>query len=662
MASQYTSDLSRTILKDIYGDLAEKVVGCLLDYGRLTASQLSKYTNIPTPAIRRALVPLIQNKFVLYWIHPDSPKICHYYANPAEVIRLLAIPQILAVVADKYPDKPNSVTSKAPEILKNIFAYGHIRASDYIEGSASQLAAELELQEGGSVQTAADHEYHLDRARTEINKTMTDLLTKKFLSPLFAFDFHPRDDMYDLMYKTHYGKLPRSQSETSRKVAATDAANAEMNELLAQRDAANAGLITEETLRAKTSNGSSAGTSSGAAAAAAAAAASRRVRRNVAAANTLSGPRLVVNPETVLAVNYDKFLLMFRNDELAAIASRTIGKISGQVYRSLLRCYETKLLRCSQKVISEGSFYITTTTVINALDPNIDLVNSIVNPTVNRNGLKRPQDELENEDEDEYGNTSKRPRSESVPFITDDEPQDFEDDAAQSTDFPNGSNSHTGNGYGSTKKFTAMDVNKHLELLAASPLSLLVKAGNRGGGEWFVPFDELRTTMKRLRYDEIIRNKFGTSAIRILRIIREKGMANDELLARVALLRADTISKLCTQLHEFGALDLQEVPRSADRAPSKTIFMWCHTPSRAYGLVAEYILKTLTRLMERIQAERQNHPVLLAKLRREDVKQNEDLYLTAQEKQEIAQLRQAEERLLIQINRVHALSRVFTEY
>lgn len=667
MASQHTSDLCRIILQDIYGDLAEKVVGCLLDFGRLTVSQISKYTSIPAPAIRRALVPLIQNRFVLYWIHPDTPKLCHYYANPAEVIHLLSIPQILATVSEKYPDNAiatSSGGSKAPEIVKNIFAFGHIRVSDYIDGAASQAAAQLNADVNDGQLQSSDYDYQLDRARGDISKVMTDLVSKKYLVPLFAFDFQPREDVYSVMYKTHHSKLPRTQSESSRKTAATDSADAEINDLFGQRDTPNAGLISEEALREKT-NGSANVTVSGAQLAlGGAAAAARRVRRNVAS-SALAEPRLAVNPESVLSVNYDKFLFMFRNDELASIAAKTIGKISAQVYRSLLRCYEAKVMRCSQKVIPDEGFCITTTAVINALDPTLDLRNSIVNPVSNINGNKRSLDE---DDEDEGYGRAKRPRSESGPFITDDDAEDPENDENEDYTHYNGSlngngkgNGHS-NGHGATQRFTALDVNRHLEVIASSPLKLLSKTGNRGGGEWFVPFDELRNIMKRLRYDEIIQNKFGPAALRVLRIIREKGMANDELLARMALLRADTISKICAQLHDFGALDLQEVPRSADRAPSKTIFMWFHASNRAYGLAHEYILKTLTRLVERIQAERQQHPVVLAKLQREDVKLNEDLYLTPQEKQEIAHLRSVEERLLVQTNRVQTLLRVFSEY
>lgn len=648
MASQEESDLCREILKEIYGDLAEKVVGSLLNFGRLTAAQISKHTELPVPIVRRALVPLIQNRFVLYWIHPNTPKVCHYYANTTNIIHTLAIPQILTTVTAKFPEKD----SRAAEIIKNLFAFGHIRASDYIEGVASQTVAQISAEE-----TAEDSEYQVDRARSEISKVITDLVSKKFLIPLFSFDFNHQEDLRLEMYQQELKKLPRTGSETARKASATDSMEKEYSSLILKRDSENAGLITQEALREQLANENGKGNDgkpNGAANAA------RRVRRNVAHAQ----PKLVVDPNTVLSVNYDKFMVIFRNDELAGIAARNIGRVSAYIYRHLLRCYEAKILRCTQKVPNETGFYITTMSIINSLDPTTDIRSSIVAPSSDPNhsiGVKRPADE--DIDDDPYLNATKRPKTENEsPFITDDGADDDNDLSNLLDDSQTNGNGLGINGNGNGHRINAMDVNRHLELIAASPLKLLVKLGNRGGGEWYVPFDSLRDIMRRLRYDEIIEHKFGTEALRILRIVREKGMGNDELLSRTALLRADTIHKHCLQLHTFGALEMQEVPRSADRAPSKTLFMWFHRPQRAYALAEEYLNKTLTRLLKRVRAERKEHPVLLAKLRREDVRQNENLYLTPQEKQEISQLRSKEEKLLVQVNRVQSLLRVYSEY
>lgn len=611
MATQAVTDLCKIILRDVYGEVAETIVGSLLEYGRLTAQQIAKHTDLSVSAVKGALVALVQNRFVLFWIDPATPKICHYSANYKEIIHVLSSGSILDIISSKFSDN----NSRAPEIVKNILVYGHVRAVDYLEHANSED------------NTADQDEYETDKNRNSLSRSMTDLVIKRYLTPLYDFDFQPPSDIYQQIYKNNYAKQARGQSENARAAAATSAAILERDTLFGSRDAPDAGLIPIETKGNQAS-------------------AAKRVRRNQVG---LVEPKYTVNPEAVFAVNHDRFLLSFRNDELAKLATKTIGPVTGKVYRQLLRCYENKLFRCSQTVSQTADYFITTMSIMQGLDPSLDLKNTIVMPSYN-GGKRKDMD-----DQDQNG-ISKKLRTNTGGFIMDNGEDDEDDDMDSKSDDMENSYSESGS------KITLVNVSRHLDLLASSPYNFVIKAGNRGGGEWFVPFEELRETMKRVSYEQIIENKFGPLALRLFRIIKDKGMVNDELLARTALLRADTIAQLAATLHDFGALDLQEVPRSNDRTPVKTFFLWFHNPKRSYGIILQDMYKALSRMYKRILAERKEHPILLAKLDREDVKENEDMYLSAAEKQEIYELRSLEEKLLVQIDRLQGLTRIFDDY
>lgn len=622
MASQAVTDLCKVILNDIYGEVAELIVGVLLDFGRLTTPQIAKNSGLTTATVRRALVALVQNRFVLYWIDPATPKLCHYSANFKEILNVLSTGSVLNIVSSRFTDQ----NSRAPEIVKNILVYGHIRVADYLESGS--IGA---MNDDSSHANGDTNGYDQDKAKSNIAKIMTDLVSKRFLTPLFDFDFSPANDVYQQLVKKHLSQISRNQSENARMIAATAGATKERDELFGARDTPTAGLVAATVAKSSIN-----------------AQMTKRVRRGQ---SSLGDSKYTVNPETVLSVNHDKFMLVFRNDELAKLAAKTIGPITAAVYRQLLQCYEAKIFRCSQPVTQTANFFITTMAVMQGLEPTLDLKGSIVMPTYK--SAKRKASEY---DEDSVPNGSKKIKTDDGPFIMDDgsaEEETYEDEDM----YDNENDINT-----SSKKMTIADVTKHLELLANSPLKLVLKAGNRGGGEWFVPYAELRETLKRVTYEQIIENKHGLVALRLLRIIKDKGMANDELLARTALLRADTIAQTASTLHDFGALDLQEVPRSNDRTPVKTFFLWFHNPKRAYNIVLQDMYKALSRMYKRILAERKEHPILLAKLDREDVKENEDLYLTASEKKEIWELRSTEEKLLVQINRLQALTRIFAEY
>lgn len=613
MATQAVTDLCRVVLSDIYGDVAEKIVGSLLENGRLTPQQIAKTTDLAISTVKGALVALLQNRFVLYWIDPVNKKQCFYSANWKEILKVLETGQVLNVVADRFSGE----NTKAPEIVKNIMVYGHIRAKEYLE--------QIEETNGQALENG--YTTKVDNLKNPAARVMTELVSKRYLTPLFDFDFQPEDDIFQQLLKKHYSKVSRNQSENARMAAATASARKERDELYGTKDAENAGLIPVESQSKKAMPGT------------------KRARRNPG----FNEPKFTVDPETVLAVNHDKFLLAFRSEELTKLALKTIGPVTAAVYRQLLECYERKLRRCSQKVTQTADFFITTMSIMQGLDPDLDLKDSIVMPSF---GRKRR--EMEEDDSDaELNANPKRLRADTGGFIL--TADDGDEDGDEDGDAYNESET-------TRKKISIVDVTRHLDLLAASPLKLVIRAGNRGGGEWYVPFDDLRETLKRVSYEQIIENKLGPLAIRLFRIIKDKGMVNDEMLARTALLRADTIAQLAATLHDFGALDLQEVPRSNDRTPVKTFFLWFHNPKRSYNIILQDIYKGLSRMYKRIISERKEHSILLGKLEREDVKENEDQYLTESEKQEIKELRSAEEKLLVQIGRLQTLARIFDEY
>lgn len=57
-----------------------------------------------------------------------------------------------------------------------------------------------------------------------------------------------------------------------------------------------------------------------------------------------------IDEDLVLRVNYDKFLVLFRNDELVELAKDRMGETTALVYKELLRVMESKILRCHDPI------------------------------------------------------------------------------------------------------------------------------------------------------------------------------------------------------------------------------------------------------------------------------------------------------------------------
>ncbi|RKP04728.1 hypothetical protein THASP1DRAFT_33467 [Thamnocephalis sphaerospora] len=101
-----------------------------------------------------------------------------------------------------------------------------------------------------------------------------------------------------------------------------------------------------------------------------------------------------------------------------------------------------------------------------------------------------------------------------------------------------------------------------------------------------------------------------------------------------------------------------EVPKTADRAPSRTFFLW-HVPTeKCFQILLKNTLTSLANVRQRARLEREKRAALLIKSTRLDVKENPELLSEAEHtmlrelKSVLRRLGQAEMRLMQQITQL----------
>lgn len=87
--------------------------------------------------------------------------------------------------------------------------------------------------------------------------------------------------------------------------------------------------------------------------------AKRRKQAQTAFVNTSLDNEITVGLDESIAlrVNYEKFLVFFRNQELIALAEKKISKVTAQVYGELLKIMESKVHRCRYDADIEENEY-----------------------------------------------------------------------------------------------------------------------------------------------------------------------------------------------------------------------------------------------------------------------------------------------------------------
>ncbi|PKC05068.1 hypothetical protein RhiirA5_361758, partial [Rhizophagus irregularis] len=94
---------------------------------------------------------------------------------------------------------------------------------------------------------------------------------------------------------------------------------------------------------------------------------------------------------------------------------------------------------------------------------------------------------------------------------------------------------------------------------------ILRKKDENMGGMYIIRYNEICESLKKEIFEDVIMEKYGFKGVRIVRLLYEKSKLDEKAVkARQKL----------TELMSGGFVQIQEVPRSADRAPSRTFYLW----------------------------------------------------------------------------------------
>jgi DNA-directed RNA polymerase III subunit RPC3 len=363
----------------------------------------------------------------------------------------------------------------------------------------------------------------------------------------------------------------------------------------------------------------------------------------------------------------------FRNQELVNLSERRIGSATALVYAELLRRLETKINRCKDEFApvgvpdeEEDGPSISTLELSATLSRDIDLINSIGKiPIVkvdtrakklSANRRKRRKLEFDagivgsassDEDggEDEDGNIS------GMDSDSDDHWGD--EDFGLST---------AGSSVAKDQKSRMTEIKKHLQLLAEDSYRFVRLVGSRGLGEWTVDFGALTKILRQTELENIITERFDGVATRLVRILNEKGKLDEKQVSNISLLKQKEARAALTSLYESGFIQLQEVPRDANRQPSRTIYLWYFDMERCRQLVLQDCYKAMARCLQRANTEKEKMRPLLAKAERTDVVGREEHYLSKIERSALQSWKEKEERLLGQVARLDRLVGIFRDY
>ncbi|PPQ69858.1 hypothetical protein CVT26_014135 [Gymnopilus dilepis] len=171
-----------------------------------------------------------------------------------------------------------------------------------------------------------------------------------------------------------------------------------------------------------------------------------------------------------------------------------------------------------------------------------------------------------------------------------------------------------------------------------------------------VEFEIIKRRLRENVLESVARDKHGQEGVRILRLLAKTGKMDEKQISKIVMMAPKDVRPLLVALSADSLISTQEVPKSADRNPARTFYLWYVDHHKAFQVILGGVYKTLYNILARRRAEREHGDIaaVLEKRARSDVSQDEGL-LTRVERETLEDWEAKETKLTVLEIRVEEL-------
>ncbi|KAF9197819.1 RNA polymerase III subunit C82, partial [Haplosporangium sp. Z 27] len=205
-------------------------------------------------------------------------------------------------------------------------------------------------------------------------------------------------------------------------------------------------------------------------------------------------------------------------------------------------------------------------------------------------------------------------------------------------------------GSSNTKPRVGECLEKYFQILEEDKMQIVKRDAGRAG-QYIISLKAASKILKQNMIQDIVATRFGAPYVRIMNMLLEKGKLEEKQISRFSMMPVKDVREKLTTLCTFGILNLQEVPKTNDRAPSRTFYLWEVLLPRAASSLVDRLYHTMANLRQRRFVEKEKRAVLLEKCERSDVKDDARL-LNDAERRELDTLNSVLEMLEVQELRI----------
>ncbi|KAA8591649.1 hypothetical protein FQN60_017023 [Etheostoma spectabile] len=160
-------------------------------------------------------------------------------------------------------------------------------------------------------------------------------------------------------------------------------------------------------------------------------------------------------------------------------------------------------------------------------------------------------------------------------------------------------------------------LDQYLTLLIDDPMEFVGKAGESGGG-MYVRSDMHRAlaNLARATLESVVQERFGSRSARIFRLLLRKRHLEQKQVEDFAMIPAKEAKDMLYTLLSQNLVQLQEIPKTPDYAPSRTFYLYTVNQLPTARMLLQNCYKTVANLVERRLFESKESKRLLEKSQR----------------------------------------------
>lgn len=490
----------------------------------------------------------------------------------------------------------SSYGEESAEIIQNILVNGHIKIDDYL-GNITDAQTKLDKQ-----------------------NLLFKLFSERWIARVQPFNYNPVDDIWNKLYQETLKNTPRNSttSEVKRVAEAKEKTKTKFLDLIESGQSPKELYATEDGIKRLNSN-------------------------------------------LVVKFNLSRFQKHLRTNAFVNLAKSRIGVLTSRIYEVALRLIEQGspdlknhfleisglindpeeerlfLNSIENKLVDDKKIVFNVRDLLRFLPQDLDLRNSILSHTFNSKKRVASEEEV----------PSKRIKTE--PGAEEALAEFARANSVEREEEPNVTD---------TDPHSLTVVQQHLKLLSSGTSNqFLIEITP---GTYTVPFTSVVKQLKQYNFETLIKTTLGHNTFRVLRCLKSLKLGDEKSISNAVLLKDKTVRNELYKLVKINVAEIQEVPRSADRAASKTFYLFRHRENVSYNFLNNSLIYSMSQIITNIDNFKEDHKILLEKCEREDVKGHEEELLLESELKTLKALQTREINNIGRFNRLKSLSDIYS--